>query len=135
MDIEVLWKPEYSVGQAEIDRQHRYLFELWGMLDSVKGLSENRRSKEQALMALFDYIEIHFRDEEQYLQAHPEFAAHRKIHKDFVKQTRVFLEEFHLDELNLNKVVDYLCGWLLHHIVETDGRYFRELREMGLLTE
>ncbi|HEB68004.1 MAG TPA: bacteriohemerythrin [Desulfobulbus sp.] len=129
MDITAIWKPEYSVGHQEIDAQHKYLFELWLMLDSIKDQEDNHLSLEQALLSLFDYVEVHFANEEQYLQPHPEFKQHQQIHADFIAQCTTFMEQFGRDALDTHTVVDYLRNWLIEHIVETDIRYFRELKE------
>ena len=128
MDISAIWKPEYSVGHPDIDRQHKYLFELWIMLDSMKNQPDNRRSLEQALLSLFDYVEVHFSNEEEYLQAHPEIEQHKKIHAAFIARTNTFMEEFRNRTLDIQTVIDFLLEWLINHIVETDRRYFAEIQ-------
>lgn len=131
MDITELWKPEYSVGHKEIDEQHRYLFELWILLDSVKDQENNTRSLEQALLSLFDYVELHFGKEEKYLQDHPEIEQHRKVHADFIAQCETFMRQFRQSTLDTRAVVDYLSTWLIEHIVQMDRRYFRELEKQS----
>jgi len=130
MDITAIWKPEYSVGHKEIDDQHKYLFELWILLDSIKDQKDNRRSLMQALLSLFDYIEVHFENEEKYLQDHPKFDEHRKIHADFINQTKTFMDQFQKDTLDTHTVVDYLLNWLIGHIVNMDIRYFKDLEKL-----
>ncbi len=127
MDINALWKPEYSVGNEKIDSQHRYLFELWILLDSIKDQEANRLSLQQALLSLFDYVEIHFGDEEQILAAHPDIETHKAIHADFIQQSKSFMDEFQQDTLDIHEVTDFLRHWLIEHIVETDIRYFKEI--------
>jgi hemerythrin len=39
------------------------------------------------------------------------------------------MEEFHKENLDIHTVVDFLFDWLIHHIVETDVRYFKELEQ------
>lgn len=127
MDITAIWKPEYSVGHEEIDAQHKYLFELWILLNSIKDQKDNRRSLMQALLSLFDYVQIHFETEEKYLRKHPEFDKHRKIHAEFITQTQTFMDQFQKETLDTQTVVDYLKNWLINHIVKTDVKYFREV--------
>ena len=129
MDITALWKPEYSVGHQDMDEQHKYLFELWILLDSVKVQPESSRSLEQALLSLFGYAEIHFAQEEAYLRTHPEIENHRKIHRDFIDQAKSFMTQFENNALAAHTVVDYLRNWLIDHIVGTDIRYFKELEK------
>ena len=127
MDITALWKPEYSVGHEEIDRQHKYLFELWIILDSVKDQPGNSQSLEQGLLALFDYVELHFGQEEEILQNHPEIEQHRQIHAAFINQCRSFRDQFKAGTLDMHTVVDYLRTWLIEHIIDIDTRYFNEI--------
>jgi len=127
MDITAIWKPEYSVGHPEIDTQHKYLFELWILLASITKQPENRRSLEQALLSLYDYVEIHFQREEELLAAHPDIEKHKEIHAAFVEQVQSFMDQFRAGTLESPVVVEYLKEWLIDHIVETDIRYFRAL--------
>jgi len=131
MDITAIWKPEYSVGHKEIDDQHKYLFELWILLDSIKNQKDNRRSLAQALLSLFDYVGVHFENEEKYLRDHPQFVAHRKVHADFITQTQSFMDQFQKENLDTQSVVDYLRNWLIDHIVAMDIRYFNNLEKLN----
>jgi hemerythrin-like metal-binding protein len=131
MDITAIWKPEYSVGHKEIDDQHKYLFELWILLDSIKNQKDNRRSLAQALLSLFDYVGVHFENEEKYLKDHPQFDAHKKVHADFITQTQSFMDQFQKENLDTQSVVDYLRNWLIDHIVAMDIRYFNDLEKLN----
>lgn len=71
-----------------------------------------------------------FENEEKYLQYHPKFDDHRKIHANFINQTQTFMDQFQKDTLDTHTVVDYLHNWLIKHIVETDIRYFKDLKEL-----
>jgi hemerythrin-like metal-binding protein len=127
MDINALWKPEYSVGNEKIDGQHKYLFELWIMLNSIKDQSSNRRSLEQALLSLLDYVVIHFADEEKILAGHPDIASHKQLHAEFLRQSKSFMLKFQNNSLDIHEVIDFLRNWLIDHIVKTDIRYFKEM--------
>ncbi|BCO07970.1 hypothetical protein GF1_03460 [Desulfolithobacter dissulfuricans] len=129
MDIIEIWKPEYVVGVEEIDQQHRYLFELWVLLDNIRNQPESSLSLKQALLSLLDYVEIHFSTEEKYLQHHPELEAHRRLHKAFIDKTREFSARFEAGTLDIGQVADYLYNWLCEHIVGTDIPYFLELKK------
>ncbi len=127
-DTDTIWRPEYSVGVPEIDTQHRYLFQLWQMLDSVRNQRENRQSSRQALLSLLDYIDIHFSTEESYYREHPQFTDHQRIHRAFVDKVRQFEQDLEHDRLDMGAMVDFLHDWLIDHIVNTDIRYFNDLK-------
>ncbi|MFP7753531.1 bacteriohemerythrin [Thermodesulfobacteriota bacterium B35] len=129
-NIDTVWKPEYSVGVEEIDAQHRYLFELWLMLDSIRDQEENRRSRRQVILSLLDYVDLHFSTEEGYYRDHPRYAEHRALHRAFVDRIRAFEQEMEEDRLNLQAMADFLRDWLIDHIVNTDIRYFNDMKEI-----
>ncbi len=130
MDGKTIWKPEYSVGVAEIDAQHRYLFELWQMLDSIKEEQGNLRSRRQALVSLLDYIDLHFTTEEACYREHPRYEEHRRIHRAFVDRVHEFERDMEEDHLDMPAMVDFLRDWLIDHIVNTDIRYFNDMKEI-----
>lgn len=129
-DIDTVWKPEYSVGVEEIDAQHRYLFELWLMLDSIKDEEENLRSRQQLMLSLRDYIDLHFSTEEACYREHPRYADHRQLHRAFVDRIDAFAREMEDGRLDLHAMADFLHDWLIDHIVHTDIRFFNEMREV-----
>ena len=127
---DTIWQPEYSVGVPEIDAQHRYLFELWQMLDSIREQKENKRSRRQAILSLLDYIDLHFTTEEPYYREHPRFADHQRLHREFIDRVRQFEHDMENDRLDMAAMADFLRDWLIDHILHTDIRYFREMREI-----
>ncbi len=129
-DTETIWKPEYSVGVAEIDAQHRYLFELWHLLDSIKGQKQNRNSCRQAMLSLLDYIDLHFTTEEPYYREHPRFTDHQQVHREFVRRVREFEQDLENDRLDIQAMTDFLRTWLIDHIVNTDIRYFKDMEKI-----
>lgn len=130
-EAETIWKPEYSVGVDEIDAQHRYLFELWQMLVSIRDQEGNRRSRRQAILSLLDYIDLHFTTEEAYYREHPRFADHQRIHREFVARVQGFEQDLENDRLDMHAMVDFLRDWLIDHIVHTDIRFFNDMRQIG----
>ncbi|WP_456385370.1 bacteriohemerythrin [Desulfolithobacter sp.] len=129
MDIIEIWKPEYIIGIEEIDRQHKYLFELFILLDNIRTQPDNQLSLQQALISLQDYVEIHFSSEEKYLRHHPDFEAHRRLHESFIEKAGEFSASFEAGTLDLEQVVEYLNKWLRDHILGVDIPYFKELKK------
>ena len=122
------WKPEYSVQNELIDYQHQYLFELCKALAKLQEQSENKLSVEQALAGLLDYIELHFREEEEFYKSHPEFSEHQKIHKDLMEKTKDFAAQFKAEKLELSALLDFVYGWIVDHITKTDIRFFHDIK-------
>lgn len=130
----VKWKDEYSVGVDEIDNQHKKLLE---MLNSLFQAIVEKKSKEgisKVLEEMVDYVDFHFKCEENYTKPHPNFKEHRMEHWEFVKTTMGFLKKFDKNqEISAQEILDFLVDWLTKHITGTDMRDFTYLREHNLL--
>ena len=74
MSVQFIWKDNYSVGNPEIDDQHRDLFNLCNQL------SESLTEKECKfiIMKLFKYTRLHFTAEEKLMKdlEFPLFVEH-----------------------------------------------------------
>ena len=128
MDTELFleWRDVYSVGQAELDSQHkqmlRMIIELHRALD--RGLSEQelRRLIQEAC----DYAKFHFETEEAMLTRcnYPDLAEHRRAHREYANQVESIRQ---LSDLALEKMAYqlffYLKEWWLSHITRTDQQY------------
>lgn len=127
-----VWKDEFSVGDATIDKQHRELIALMNDLYELICLPEAERGAgmiDHLFGGLAEYIYTHFAYEEQRMvdARYPagKLAAHREEHNKIVRQIR----QFHAkvtegDHEALKDLLPYLYGdWLIHHICETDMDY------------
>ena len=72
MDIinveKILWTEEYAIGNETIDTQHKGLFKTFNSL--IEAIAENDGVKSKAqeiLIMLVDYMQTHFKDEEEYM--------------------------------------------------------------------
>jgi hemerythrin len=130
----VAWNDAYSLGNEEIDRQHKMLFSLVNQLAvaCMDGTDKERLSK--TLSFLGEYTEQHFSFEEtlQIFAKYPDYARHKKLHDDFVGTVGELVERFDKNgssaELSsdVNKIV---VKWLIHHIKKEDmkvGDFIRE---------
>ncbi len=121
------WRPSYSVGNFEIDNQHRQLVHI---IDSLHGMIQARSASGSLaglLEELTEYTHTHFLHEERMmiLNGYPNALPHRKEHD----RMRKVVEDFH-KELKAGKPVagirlmSILKDWLIRHIQATD-------RELG----
>ncbi len=116
-----VWKPEYSVGDEHLDKQHRGLIELIDMLDNQSRMGD-------VLERLEIYVDEHFRDEEAMLEkaGYPDLAAHKQQHKAFEEWLSVSRRAFREPEVSgilCESIRAYLKGWLVNHIMVSDKDY------------
>lgn len=120
------WKPEYSVGNVEIDQQHRKLVDIINHLhDSMK-----MGGKPEDLMRIMDdlvnYTRYHFSHEEKLMQraGYPDLSNHQRVHRAMVEQVERLRKEAGSSRTGFSiKLMGFLKNWLTDHIMGTDQKY------------
>jgi len=119
------WYDRYSTGNAEIDTQHRKLFELVNHFDSVikMGMTEELG---RILEDIITYSIGHFSFEEELMEMaeFPQFQSHKKIHEELIKQVqdmRARMKEG--GHASSTSVARFLADWLTNHIIREDLAY------------
>ena len=118
---------EYHTGIAFVDEEHKRLFEIIRETDEVihaELLHDKYDQILRILEELRDYTEMHFQDEEAYMKriGYEGLEAQKIAHNAFVEK----LKEINLEDVDdhqeqyLEELIDYLLGWLIHHILKTD---------------
>lgn len=119
------WKPEYSLGHADIDRQHQKLFELASDLHSAMLHGKGKEATSKTLSDLIAYTKLHFSNEERLMQMHhyPEYVRHKAFHDDLTARVVEFQKNFEAGRAALSvDLLQFLKDWLQHHIGETDRK-------------
>ncbi|NWJ39397.1 MAG: hemerythrin family protein [Geothrix sp.] len=124
------WHQRFSVGHAEIDQQHRRLFELVNHFDDViqMGMPGELPHIVEDIISLGD---AHFRFEEGVIQdtGFPRVAEHRKMHAELLDQIRVMQTRLMAGgHVSHKAVVRFLADWLTNHILREDMEYKPYLR-------
>ncbi|MCX7970634.1 MAG: bacteriohemerythrin [Negativicutes bacterium] len=125
----VKWRDSFSVGIAEVDREH---MELINIFNEIHQLKQDRLRLDkfdgiiEILGRLSDYTVRHFETEETIMQRYnyPEYAQHKKEHEDFMAQVNnidVSQIDFEQDSY-LRGIMDYVGNWLCDHILDSDRR-------------
>ncbi len=129
------WSADYSVGDEEIDRQHRQLIVVINRLGELLrgGVDADGATARQIFDMLADYVTSHFAYEEQRMvdAGYPldKVEAHRGEHRRILKSLQRF--EMQLDEGDaqaMAELLPFLYGdWLTNHICAVDSDYAETL--------
>jgi len=126
-----IWDKRLETHHAEIDLQHRTLFDALFRLRSA--LEEGHAGQE--LRRTFDFLKaysaIHFRLEEDLMALHgySREANHRAWHQRFTAQVQALAEDSVGDpETKGSELVHFLETWLQEHILEEDRRMVAEIQ-------
>jgi hemerythrin len=125
------WRPEYSVGFEEIDRQHKLLVKLINDLQEAMYEGRGRDALAPILDDLVHYTETHFAFEEKMLQAggFTKLVEHQAEHQKLTEQVCELRDQLRSRKIVLTTtVMRFLKNWLADHIMQHDQAYARELK-------
>jgi hemerythrin len=132
----VEWTNEFSVGAAEIDRDHQRLLALLnGLYDAVEA-GAGRDVLGEVLNGLIQYVSYHFAHEERlFVQAsYPGLEKHRRLHEALTDSVKEIHEDFIAGaaETLPEEVLEFLKAWLYKHILESDRAFGKYLAASAL---
>ena len=122
----LVWTPEISTNNENIDEQHQELFAITNELIEHADASAKSEVVNEILYKLLQYIEVHFNEEEELLSQvnYPQLQEHKALHRGFTKKIALFCKDvvrgraYISDELLL-----YLTSWIIQHISINDQDY------------
>jgi hemerythrin len=129
----IVWKPEYAVGDRDLDAQHRKLIDLINELHEGMLHGKGAQVLQPVLAELVRYTKSHFANEERYMQAagFPGFAAHKEQHTSLTKQVEGFVADVQNGKLALSlQISEFLKQWLDQHILGTDQVYVKHCQSL-----
>ena len=130
------WNDNYSVNIAEIDKQHKRLFDL---INEIYDAMKQRKTQEilgKAIAQLVNYTKTHFSYEENILDkySYPALSNQKKEHELFVAKILDFEDGFNENRLFLStEITNFLKDWLITHIQGADKNYSNFLNNKGIV--
>jgi hemerythrin len=129
MSIEFTWKEEYSVGNPDIDKQHKQMFALGNRLSEVSDF----RDIKPIIMELYKYVREHFAREEVMMKSSgfPLLETHGLKHDALITQlNEISYQPFDTDEA-VYRLKKLIYEWLSYHIMHEDQKYCQFRREQN----
>lgn len=119
------WTAEYKTGFDEIDSQHRLLVAISNELLDIENPVRQQDELKYLLHHLFEYVEKHFRTEEEYFEKHsyPGLKEHKERHSEITKQIREVVTQSK-SMTNLKEQLDTMLDkWIRVHILIEDKKF------------
>lgn len=127
-----VFSDEYLTGIKLVDDEHRQLFALVNEVHALlhdEFIFDKYDEIMRILTELKNYTEMHFHDEESYMEKinYPELDAQRHAHNAFIeKLVNINFEELESLDNNqqeyLQDILDFLAKWLVNHILRMDKK-------------
>lgn len=129
------WDESYAVGVAEIDAQHRRLFELVNELHDACGAGCDPAPLMRAVEEFTEYTRHHFATEEKYMDEY-QYAgrdAHLEEHMACSMRAVDFFGQGLAGDPRLpEELLPFLKDWLVRHVRGTDRGLGAFLNKRGL---
>ena len=127
------WSDELSIGNVNVDKDHKKLIEIYNDLVDLIELGRDREEFAIILSKLTDYTLTHFRKEEDYMEkfSYPDLSEHKNYHCDFMYKVAMF----NVDLLSSNppepkSIIKFVDKWLAQHIMKNDADYEKYKNEI-----
>jgi hemerythrin len=120
------WNDTFSVGVDFFDGQHKRLVGLLNDLHDAMRVGKGAEVMGRVFQSLVDYTVHHFADEESAMEQYgfSGLEAHRREHEQLTRQVLDYKTKFETKQVLISiELLDFLKGWLTHHIMETDKLY------------
>lgn len=125
-DPPLVWSEEFSVGNPQLDADHRTLFALAAMLEDAPSPAPASLIV-GVLDALSAYVIGHFEREEHHQAAlgFPELEEHREHHAHLMQRLNAFRARYFADprRLDVAELRRFLRQWLINHVLHEDMKY------------
>jgi hemerythrin len=123
------WREAMSVGDENIDADHKHLIDLINEFGvAISGKIEHKQIA-HVLLGLVEYTTDHFKREEelQLKVRYPYHDAHKKMHRDVLKQLSAIVTEYTQSPPDkriamIRDLAGFLKTWLVDHIIDSDLR-------------
>ncbi len=115
------WNDKYTLHVEKIDKQHKELFRLSAVVESLDETTTKEEIKE-LLNSFFSYMREHFRDEEAYMKSigYPLLKKHHELHHEIIEDFATLIKKNHTLDLLKDGMKKATKKWLIDHIMEND---------------
>jgi len=120
------WKDIYKINNEQIDKEHKKLFDIALKTLEYKEGTNIKEHIRNVLIELYDYMKIHFANEENHMRElqYEAIDEHIKIHETIIIQLNEFIKK--LPTLSIEKferlLIEYMDVWLINHIIVEDQK-------------
>jgi hemerythrin len=133
------WKNEYSVQIAEIDKQHKRLFNIGARINDLVYAKDEFDHYDEIMTVmneLLDYTEYHFNYEEKLMEEYQyeNFETQKFEHFFLLKKIRKMLDadvDRKQGEAVLN-LAAFISDWITNHILKEDMKYREFFNSKGV---
>lgn len=125
--IRLVWRAAYESGHAEIDQQHRDLFELANDLLATMMTGAPSADTAEIIKQLIHDITDHFSFEETMMRrvGYPKVEEHIALHREISAKATTLIERFQAGALEVGELFQFLArDVVVKHLLNADRDFF-----------
>jgi hemerythrin len=133
----IQWTDNLATGSAEIDAQHRMLFNRINAMMDACNQGKGRLEVQGALRFLEEYVVEHFSAEERWMTrfAYPAYEEHKAEHLEFIRKVDELKRQVNDEGAGLHTVIatnQLMVHWFVNHIRLVDTKLGAFLGKRGV---
>ena len=124
-----IWRSEYNINNFKIDNEHQKLFSIAREalnISKVNDISEKNSKLKEIIVKLFDYVDLHFPHEEEYMKeiSYPELSSHKILHENMLDQLKNLIPEINTMQIpEIEKTLnEFIENCFVEHIIKEDKK-------------
>lgn len=139
--LRLQWSEAYECGHADIDQQHRHLFETVNTLLQLNSSGADKTRMAEAIQGLLTETIEHFQFEEHILEqiGYPDAPSHIQAHQRLLDRANILLAQFLRNGTDLAALLHFMVYELTAQHIMIDDRCFGKistpLPETGILAD
>ncbi|MEB2833472.1 hemerythrin family protein [Campylobacter upsaliensis] len=128
MNKKIEWNKEFNINNYTLDKQHELIFDITNCANELaKKVLEHyddslQEELKKTIVRLFDYIKIHFKDEEAYMKEidYPLLEEHKEAHRVLVEKTKELLNYSKNPQTFAKELASLTRDWISKHFCVDD---------------
>ncbi len=124
-----IWRSEYNINNFKIDNEHQKLFSIAREalnISKENDISEKNTKLKEIIVKLFDYVDLHFPNEEAYMKeiSYPELSSHKILHENMLDQLKNLITEINTMQIpEIEKTLnEFIENCFVEHIIKEDKK-------------
>lgn len=124
------WEPSLSVNAPEINQEHQMLIAIMNKIERSHETANNHNMLAN-LSQLRDYAQLHFYNEEAYMQAiaYPELESHKRVHQGILDKLDKFISQYEYNGTLGENFFHFLSAWVKTHMGKMDLEYAKSVNQ------
>lgn len=112
------WKNIYKIGEENIDKQHKELFNIANEALSCRSTDNKKQVIKETLVKLYKYVQIHFQDEEAIMEKikFKDIDEHKASHEKIIENLTNLVKNS--NKLSINELESVLSDFIYQGIIE-----------------